>query len=192
MWIFSVVSAILSLVQGFQQAKAEKEMARRQEELGREAQGIAEANAQRIEAENREQARRLDLQQKSEEAKARAYAGASGFSTEDDTGSIALSLYAQKSENVKQLSYLKEAGASQAGIARQQGEYSLHSAEAQAAASRQRAKAAMWGGFAGAAKSVLSIGSISGGSKIPGNKSGSDIFYQPGDKVPVEDRSVYR
>lgn len=97
----TVLTAIMGYMASREQTEALRDAQAAQKAAANEAAQIASMNAQRSEAEDSETARRVRGKTEAEESMARAQAAASGFTyNEDDAGSIALSLYSQREENM--------------------------------------------------------------------------------------------
>lgn len=105
--------------------------------------GVGEANAANIQMETDEAARRLEDQQQANVSIASARAAASGL--KPGIGSQNLFVATLKSEQNKELSFLKRSGASRAEIARVE-------ADARASAGKGKAFGSLMSGFSGSAK----------------------------------------
>ena len=144
----TVLTAIMGYMASREQTEALREAQAAQKAAAAEAAQIASMNAQRSEAEDAETARRIRGKSDNEEAMARAQAAASGFTyNEDDAGSIALSLYAQREENMLQREYETLASKSRADILRRGGTLASEQGRAQAAGTGAQATASQIGGF---------------------------------------------
>lgn len=176
MWITSalaIFSTVMQMMQQGQQAQAQKQAADQQRQAAAEAKNIADQNAAREEAATAETARKQTLQNQSDEAAARAAAAASGlaYNPEDKTGSIALSLVKQKTENKAQMDYAAAAGKSRADIIRAGGQLAYNQGLAQATSMSNAAKASWWGMLGSGAKLGGQIYGLVGSSAT--NTSGS-------------------
>ena len=117
----------------YQSSKA----ADRQEASGREAQRLAQLNADRTRAETAESASRLKAQQRANLGEARARLAASGVKSR--TGSQGKFASGMKSAMAGELAWLKKAGASRAMIEHRQGDYQMSLAKAGSAATMANA-----------------------------------------------------
>ena len=126
-----------------------------QERAAAEAERLARENAAAIEAETREEARRLALQQKQLEGTSRARAAASGITSSGSFGDYMSFL---EQENQRQLEWLNESGQRRADIARRGGYLDAASARTGAHASRAQA----WGSIFSGAKDIYGYGRNAG------------------------------
>lgn len=97
-----------------------------QYQSGKQAEDIANMNASNMRRETEEEARRLERQQKMNQASMRARAAASGIKLD---GSSALYIDEQKKEDKRQLDWMKEAGENRALLTQVEGSYNRRNAE---------------------------------------------------------------
>jgi len=112
--IIMVAGTAYSIYSGMEAAETQKQAASEAERIGRE-------NAANIEAETREEARRLALAQERELGKARAVAGASGLVS--TSGTINTFIEDLQEGQAESLAWLNQSGANRARIAKLTGGY---------------------------------------------------------------------
>lgn len=112
--IIGIASGLFQIVSGVMGSSKERDSAN-------EARAISERNAQRIEAETNEQARRTASQQAYERAETRARAGASGALLTSE-GSHGTYQREQSRVHRENLEWIRASGASRAGIERMEGD----------------------------------------------------------------------
>lgn len=157
--VLSVGGAIMQYRSQQEANDARRDAAAKQEDAARQSRRLAELNAINKERETTQELANLKGQTNREEALSRARAAASGVNM--GTGSFGLALEDQEQSNREQYAWLKQTGASQADILREQGKYS----ELQGMAGADVTRAGMdsgWGAIVGGAKSAYSIGAGAG------------------------------
>ena len=180
MWMLAVASFIMQAMAQANQASAQKKAAQQQEQAAAEARDIAGRNAAADEAATQETARKQGKIDQQAESAARAAAAASGFAydpNEDNPGSIALSLAAQKKENVTRAEYASSAGKSRADILRRGGQLSYQTGMSQAATTKNAATGSLFG----AAGSLLKAGQTTYNWWDTQSKAPSTNTFQAGD-----------
>ena len=120
------------------------------ESAGDEARALSERNAALIEAESREEGRRLKFQAEKEQSLARARAAASGITMAGSPG-----LYVSEMENVMQdeLDWLRKSSESRQDITRRTGEYQRDIAQTRAEGARIGGVQSLLGGAYGVGES---------------------------------------
>ena len=141
--ISAVVGAGAAVYSGIEQAKAAEE-----------AEKIAEKNAQMMEAETAEQAKRLAKEQDRTEGLTRAMAAASGVGGESQQAMIE----DMERTHAGELAWMKKAGASRASITRQEGGMMAQQGRAAAMGTMASGAAQMGGAMSGLHKTGVQQG----------------------------------
>lgn len=156
----AIVGSILSFVGGMQQASQQKKAAAQQAAAAEESRRIGDRNAARIEAETKEKARRESLAAKERQGLTRARQAASGGAA---SGSNVVYLDEMIETDEKNIDWLRKSGASQADIARREGNYNYLSGMASSTSTRAAATGSKFGAF---------------GSLLGGAQSGYELYQK--------------
>lgn len=144
MEIIGLFGSAVSFITQMSAAGDQKAIAAQQEEL-------AIKNAANIEAEGREEARRLGLEQEQAEGLTRAKIAASGATAEGSTGSYMDNM---AKEHEKEMDWLKKSTASQADIAKSSGSITAQTTLAKASATEMGAVTSVFGDVSSIGKSA--------------------------------------